>query len=100
VFTAGTAFGSLIRQATLRDEDFLIPGMSIRKLQTALVTGTRAFAAEAAAAPGEINLWVAAAAANQNLFRAGMDTVTALIAQLNKGPFRYCPRWTMGYGPG
>ena len=100
MFTAGTAFGSLIRQATLRDEDFLIPGLSIRKLQTALVTGTRAFTAEAAAAPGEINLWVAAAAANQYLFRAGADTVTALIAQLNKGPFRYCPRWTMGCRPG
>jgi hypothetical protein len=84
----------------LRDEDFLIPGMFTLNPQTAQVTGAHTFAAEAAATPGEINLRVAAAAANQNLFRAGADTVTALIAQLNKGPFRYCPGWTMGYRPG
>jgi hypothetical protein len=96
VFTAGTAFGPLIRQATLRDEDFLIPGMFIRKPQTAQVTGTCAFAAETAATPGEINLWVAAAAADQNLFRAGADTVTALIAAMKKRPFSYRPRRTMG----
>ena len=57
--------------------------MFIRNPQPALATGTYTFAAEAAATPGEINLRVAAAAANQNLFRAGADTVTALIALLN-----------------
>ena len=84
----------------MRDEDFLVPGMFIRKPQTALATDTRAFAAEAAATPGEINLRVAAAAANQNLFRAGADTVAALIALLNKGPFRCCPGRAMGCWPG
>jgi hypothetical protein len=80
----------------MRDEDFLVPGMFIRKPQTALATDTRAFAAEAAAPPGEINLRIAATTAKQNLFRTGADTVAALIAQLKKGPFRCGPRWTLG----
>jgi len=84
----------------LRDEDFLIPGMSIRKLQAALATSASAFATVAAATSGEINLGVTAAAAKQNLFRAGADTVTALIANLDEGAFRYRPGWTMGYRSG
>jgi hypothetical protein len=74
--------------------------MFIGNPKTTLPTDTRAFAAETAAIPGEINLRVTAAAAKQNLFRAGADTVTALIAQMNKGPFRYCPRQTMRYRSG
>jgi len=50
------AFAALFRQAALRDEDFLIPGMFIRKPQTALLTSACAFAAKAAATPGETNL--------------------------------------------
>jgi hypothetical protein len=99
-FTAGAALASLVQQAALRDEDFLIPGVFIREPQPALATGARAFAAEGAATAGEINLGIAAAAANQNLFRADAYTVTALIAHLNEGPFCYCPRWTMGYRSG
>jgi hypothetical protein len=74
--------------------------MFIGNPKTTLPTDTRAFAAETAAIPGEINLRVTAAAAKQNLFRAGADTVTASIAQMNKGLFRYCPRWTAGYRSG
>ena len=64
--------------------------------QTARLTGPRAFTAETAATPGEINLRIAATTAKQNLFRTGADTVAALIALLKKGPFRYGPRWTLG----
>lgn len=70
--------------------------MPICKFQPVRATGTRAFAAEGAAPAGEINLGIAATAANQNLFRADAYTIATLIANLQEGAFRYCPGWTMG----
>jgi hypothetical protein len=80
----------------LSDEDFLIPGVLIRVPQSTLLTGTRALPAEGAATPGEINLRIAAAPTKQNILRTIADTVTALIARLDEGTFRYRPWRTMG----
>jgi len=55
----------------LGDEDFLVPGVFVRRPQITPLTGARAFTAEIAASRGKIDLRVVTAATHQNLFRAG-----------------------------